>query len=536
MTVTEKQIDRLPARGPDYRLLLSRLEKAIISDASSGKWREVLAREALWRKMPAAGRMQWANLAQMAGEFSTASAVLESILAENPECLEAWEARFEILGAMGAPEERLKALAAAKGFVPAERLRQWAASVQAMPVDGDTDTAVAPFAQLRLREERIHRFMQLFSGREDCFARQWVDKKESKQGYVPVRQPLTPGDVETHLSGRMTFGIYLMMADGRVRTAVLDMDLKKEWRVKAHSPAEKHLIKRERDYLIRRILSLCKESGLAPLVEYSGGKGFHFWFLFDQPVQAAQARQYLENIRGNTQGDVQTFSLEVFPKQVQLGGKGLGNLVKLPLGVHRLSGKRSFFIDCADRGITAQLAFLANVRPAALGELACAQDQTNARKVRIHPRFQAWAAEYPELCTLERNCPPLAQVMTACRNGSSLALREEKTLFQTLGFLKRKQTLLHYLFRSSADYNPHTVDFQISRLRGTPLGCNRIHTLLHYNGDFCRFSGKYDYAHPLLHLPNELSDAGSKCEKAEDLNTALERLRVAILQVERFLK
>jgi hypothetical protein len=33
------------------------------------------------------------------------------------------------------------------------------------------------------------------------------------------------------------------------------------------------------------------------------------------------------------------------------------------------------------------------------------------------------------------------------------------------------------------DYNPHLVDFRLSRLRGTPLGCRRIHSLLSFTGE-----------------------------------------------------
>jgi hypothetical protein len=58
------------------------------------------------------------------------------------------------------------------------------------------------------------------------------------------------------------------------------------------------------------------------------------------------------------------FSLEVFPKQDRLSGKGLGNLVKLPLGVHRMSGRRSWFSECADRSVDAQLRWLAGVKAA----------------------------------------------------------------------------------------------------------------------------------------------------------------------------
>ncbi len=107
-----------------------------------------------------------------------------------------------------------------------------------------------------LPQQTIARYLELFSGRRDCFARQWVDKAARKQGYVPVRRALTAQDVEEHLSGRKTYGIYLMQADASVKTAVLDADLIEKYRQKNLKAEDKHLIRRERHYLISRVADL----------------------------------------------------------------------------------------------------------------------------------------------------------------------------------------------------------------------------------------------------------------------------------------
>ncbi|MBC2710059.1 MAG: DNA primase, partial [Desulfosarcina sp.] len=98
------------------------------------------------------------------------------------------------------------------------------------------------------------------------------------------------------------------------------------------------------------------------------------------------------------------------------------------------------------------------------------------------------------------------------------------------------QRLLHYLLARLPDYNPHQVDYRLSRLRGTPLGCRRIHTLLGFAGAFCRFTRKAAYLHPLLHIDGWQEPPIPPSEKAIDLTSALERLQTAIVQVERFMK
>ena len=108
-------------------------------------------------------------------------------------------------------------------------------------------------------------------------------------------------------------------------------------------------------------------------------------------------------------------------------------------------------------------------------------------------------------------------------------------IFQTIGFLPRAKSLLHHLMAFLPDYNPHLVDFRLSSLRGTRLGCRRIHSLLSFTGDICPFDSKAQYAHPLLHLGQWKEGLPKKAEKVENLSSALENLKLAVAQVERFL-
>jgi hypothetical protein len=158
-----------------------------------------------------------------------------------------------------------------------------------------------------------------------------------------------------------------------------------------------------------------------------------------------------------------------------------------------------------------------------------------ADKVLVLPRFQKWAKEYPELSTIEACCPPIGQVLAACRQGRPVSLKEERVIYQTVGFLKKGKTLLHHLMASVPEYNPHLVDFKLSRVKGRPLGCRRIHSLLGFTGDFCVFEGEREYDHPLLHLGEETEVVTAKAEKSDNLADAIENLTAAIVQVRRFL-
>jgi hypothetical protein len=126
--------------------------------------------------------------------------------------------------------------------------------------------------------------------------------------------------------------------------------------------------------------------------------------------------------------------------------------------------------------------------------------------------------------------------MSLCLDSGRISLREEKILYQTLGFLSDGRKLLHYLIGKLPEYNPHQVDYRLSRLRGTPLGCRRIHSLLGYAGPVCRFTCKAGYLHPLLHIEGWQEPARARAKKSDDLSSALKELQTAILQVERFME
>ena len=101
--------------------------------------------------------------------------------------------------------------------------------------------------------------------------------------------------------------------------------------------------------------------------------------------------------------------------------------------------------------------------------------------------------------------------------------------------MQRKKTLLHLLLADQPEYNPHQVDFKLSRVRGTPLGCSRIHSLLGFTGDMCRFENPKGYAHPLLHLDSKQFQSQPKSEKIENLSSALENLKQSIMVVQQFI-
>ena len=82
----------------------------------------------------------------------------------------------------------------------------------------------------------------------------------------------------------------------------------------------------------RKYKAKLESYGLHPYVEISGGgRGAHVWVFFDQPVEAATARQLRHVLEPEQMVDgTMSSKLEVFPKQDTIEPEGFGNLVWLP--------------------------------------------------------------------------------------------------------------------------------------------------------------------------------------------------------------
>jgi len=192
-------------------------------------------------------------------------------------------------------------------------------------------------------QEKIKLFTLLFKGRIDVFARRWERWGTDISGYSPVyidkeKQKYTPLDdyfIEQHLRGNVVLGLYPLLANNTSWFVVADFD-GENWPEQA-----------------KRFLSKCSEYNLPGYVERSrSGKGGHVWFFFDQAYPAHKSRKiFLHLIKES--GSIDQFDKEdsfdrIFPNQDYLSGKGLGNLIALPLQGNSIKLGNSIFLNSDD--------------------------------------------------------------------------------------------------------------------------------------------------------------------------------------------
>jgi len=158
---------------------------------------------------------------------------------------------------------------------------------------------------------------------------------------------LTPRDIQRHLAGEITLGIYAINpSTQRVKWMAIDADYRKAL-----------------EDLLRLQFELAR-LGIQAALEQSR-RGGHLWIFFERPVLAKHARVHIRHlakrlsveVKGSGSGD----GIELFPKQDSIGEGQYGNAIRGPLGIHRAAGRRYWFYG-ASYELEAQMEYLRNMR------------------------------------------------------------------------------------------------------------------------------------------------------------------------------
>ena len=207
----------------------------------------------------------------------------------------------------------------------------------------------------RIDEESIEKYLSLFKGRDDVFAIRW--EANGKSGYMPAYEvdwsgfdlhkanggtfkdypnkkylKLNQQKIIDHLGGSEVVGIYPLLSDNTSWFLAVDFD-ENNWKgeiLKLYEQCELHKL----DVYLERSRS---------------GNGGHLWIFFEQPYPAIKSRaiiKYLLSKAGISVKSANASSFDrIFPNQDFHTGKGLGNLIALPLQKAAWQEGNSCFIN-----------------------------------------------------------------------------------------------------------------------------------------------------------------------------------------------
>jgi len=208
---------------------------------------------------------------------------------------------------------------------------------------------------MQITQSHIDAYKSLFRGRDDVYAVRW--EKDGRSGYMPAYKvdwddynrhkssggtfanyskkeylPFNDTALKEHFYGKTTIGIYPLLSDNTSFFIAADFD-EDNWQES-----------------ILKLHKICKEVELPVAIERSrSGNGGHLWLFFEENIPAFQSRKIMFELLLQS-GIVSKFEKEpsfdrLFPNQDSHSGKGIGNLIALPLQGNSLTKGNSCFLE-----------------------------------------------------------------------------------------------------------------------------------------------------------------------------------------------
>ena len=311
-------------------------------------------------------------------------------------------------------------------------------------------------------------FSSMFKGREEFFARQWIDEK-GRRGFSPVDRPLNLAEIKNHLDGKDTLGLYLLNEADQVSLSVIDIDIDQKALLEyARDEEESSKLHRLTHQDAIRIASVCDDTGIPVLIEDSGYKGRHLWFFFESPIKAKLARILLKFIierAGKPGGGIHW---EIFPNCDKLKGKGYGPLIKLPLGIHKRTGRRCLFLDRDGNPLQEQMAALSEVGHITQKKVEEILFPLTVKSDVSLPKKE----ETPLVESMLSGCKVINYLVDKAKKTHYLNNSERVTLLYTLGILGQEgKDFLHKVISNCINYDYDYTEKQIKKMKSFPISC-----------------------------------------------------------------
>lgn len=418
---------------------------------------------------------------------------------------------LELAETLNNPNERdfIHELAAQNSVVLAPEIQGGALSVE---------TGSPAAATVEYSDADLLSLLSLFQGRENCHARQWVSE-DGKSGYTLVNEPLNINLLRNHLLGIHTLGVYQLDLSSKVKWIAFDLDLEKSHLDDLHDRDFRSWLDQGFQQVIANFRTVLKTYHLEPNVEFSGYKGYHIWILLEEKVSASFARGFAQRIAAQVSLENLPLKIEIFPKQSRVSSANYGNLVKLPYGVHKLSGLPSSML-AEDGSLIPVTDFVRAPRLVSASDFVSALyslDPAFNAATDLIPSIEPEAAPAPageftaafdpetdpEWLCLRQHCSALWYLDNLAKTAGKLSQEQKNVLRFTCGYLKQGPAIVNSIMQKLT--NCEAQDLMKSAFKGNAISCAKIRSYLaaELDPEKCDCDFSLDpgmYATPLLHL------------------------------------
>jgi len=319
--------------------------------------------------------------------------------------------------------------------------------------------------QIENKNKYIREFIKLFSGRKSVYFVSQIGNKDYQKIYGEIDDAL----VKKHFNGLIILAVRLDCENGTSNKLVFDIDCVNDVQ-KAFNVAKE--IKRE-----------LMHKGYEAYIEFSGKKGYHVWIFFKETIKINLlekiAKEVLENV------NYKDVNIEIKPKENII--VDTENVIKLPLGLHPETCKRTEFLE------------ISSLKDIKLNEYYSYDDG--------NVFFENLRQNYNEAYKIAVNCKVIKYLLENGIRKKHLTHFERLLLLYVFNYIEKGKDFIHFLMSQMDNYSFNITEKFINKAPERPISCKKIREYMKDNDIISECCCKFEipegvYSSPILYSDN----------------------------------
>ncbi|GFR36591.1 non-homologous end-joining DNA ligase LigD [Thermobrachium celere] len=360
------------------------------------------------------------------------------------------------------------------------------------------------YLEVKSKSEYVSKFRRIFDNGNAFYY--VFDEKLNE--YLKINNSIDENIIKNHLNGIIAVSIRLDKINGTSNILVFDIDCNENL---------------EEAYNVAKGIKLVlKDKGYTSYIEFSGKKGYHVWVFFDEFYSLKIINKLADEVVKSV--DTKSCVIETKPKEVVLSESE--NCIKLPLGIHPITKKRSTFIDLEDVNDIVKNTILFDVE-------------------KSSDWIEGIKEKYPEAYKIINNCSVIKKIILLGLNKRNLSHFDRLILLYNFAFIDKGSEFIHYYMSNLDNYSYNITEKYISRAPERPISCKKIKEYLKDTNyvDVCECKFEISdgfYPTPVLHsdissFSNQalIMKAKSFFKELSDLKNEREELDKKIKSIEK---
>lgn len=384
---------------------------------------------------------------------------------------------------------------------------------QVMDVQVSDFTEETTQVEINLTDKEMERYQELFVGREDTYAVE-VLMSDGRRRFENTLQPISEKEIQKHLRGDRTVATYIQRNNGTVKHIIFDVDISKKILLKlGNNETLFQEYMKKAGQIALQVQAVIRKMGMEAYIENSGYRGYHVWLFLTGWIRTQYANMFQEAVirQLSLENDI---NIECFPNRSKVKDGKMGQLIKMPWGIHSRTGRRTQFLDENLSPYPVQNQLLEKIRcfPSEKIKKAAAAfcGAETAEKIKEIPVDETLLENCEEnIRIVVESCGLIRYLCNKAKSTGYLSHQERLTLSYVFGHLgDAGKEFLHKIMEYTINYQYTVTEKFIQKLPAKPISCIKLREqykqLTAEIGCNCRFKKiKNCYPSPVLHALKE---------------------------------